>query len=106
MDNSNLNYLANPDGSVQVIQSQTQDEKETKNLGVFAEATFALTEAMRATLGARYDDTKVVVTEFFYDNPFSLCGTPIAVPHTFASRCRLHRAGHGERAAAAWRLDQ
>jgi outer membrane receptor protein involved in Fe transport len=78
LENSNLNYLANPDGSVKVIQSQTQDEKETTQLGVFAEATFALTEAMRATLGARYDDTKVVVTEFFYDNPFSLCGTPIA----------------------------
>jgi iron complex outermembrane receptor protein len=78
LENSNLNYLANPDGTVKVIQSQTQDEKETTQLGVFAEATFALTEAMRATLGARYDDTKVVVTEFFYDNPFSLCGTPIA----------------------------
>ena len=29
------------------------------------------------TLGARYDDTKVVVSEFFYDNPFALCGTPL-----------------------------
>jgi iron complex outermembrane receptor protein len=77
LDNSNLNFLANPDGSVRVVQTSTSDQKETKSLGAFAEATFSPVEAVRMTLGARYDDTKVSVTETFYNNLFSLCGTPI-----------------------------
>jgi outer membrane receptor protein involved in Fe transport len=77
LDNSNLNFLANPDGSVRVVQTSTSDQKKTESLGAFAEATFAPVESVRMTLGARYDDTKVSVTESFYNNLFSLCGTPI-----------------------------
>jgi len=77
LDNSNHNYLANPDGTELSVLSHTSDQKDTKDLGIFAEATIPLTAAMRITLGARYDDTKVVVSEFFFDNPFSLCGTPL-----------------------------
>jgi len=77
LDNSNHNYLAKPDETELVALSHTSDQKDTKNLGIFAEATFTLTDSMRMTLGARYDDTTVVVSEFFYDNPFALCGTPL-----------------------------
>jgi outer membrane receptor protein involved in Fe transport len=77
LDNSNLNFLANPDGSVRVVQTSTSDQKKTESIGAFAEATFAPIESVRMTLGARYDDTQVSVTEFFFANPFSLCGTPI-----------------------------
>ncbi len=78
LQNSNNNYLANPDGSAYGVLSTTDDQKDTKNLGVFAEATFALNESTRATLGARYDDTKMVVSETFFNNPFATCGTPSA----------------------------
>jgi outer membrane receptor protein involved in Fe transport len=77
LDNSNRNFLANPDGSERVVQTSTSDQKKTESLGAFAEATFAPVESVRMTLGARYDDTQVSVTEFFFDNPFSLCGTPL-----------------------------
>jgi outer membrane receptor protein involved in Fe transport len=77
LDNSNLNFLANPDGSVRVVQTSTSDQKKTESLGAFAEATFAPVESTRMTLGVRYDDTQVSVSEFFFENPFSLCGTPL-----------------------------
>lgn len=77
LDNSNHNYLANPDGTERVVLSDTSDQKETENLGFFAEATMPLTESMRMTLGARYDDTQVTVSEFLFDNPFALCGTTL-----------------------------
>ena len=75
--NSNHNYLSNPDGSEYVVQTDTTDHKETKSFGVFAEATAPLSDALRLTLGVRYDKTEVTTSESFYDNVFSLCGTPL-----------------------------
>jgi iron complex outermembrane receptor protein len=78
LDNSNHNYLAGPTGAELVVQSHTSDQKETKNLGYFAEATMPLVDSLRMTLGARYDDTQVTVSEFLYENMFSLCGTALS----------------------------
>jgi len=75
LENSNHNYLAGPAEAELVVQSHTNDQKETKNLGYFAEATVPLAATLRMTLGVRYDDTKVNVSEFLYENLFSLCGT-------------------------------
>jgi outer membrane receptor protein involved in Fe transport len=77
LDNTNHNALRNPDGTDKVVQTEAHDNKDTKSLGVFAEATFPVGSAARVTLGARYDDTKVQVTEFFYANPYSTCGTVV-----------------------------
>ena len=77
LDNSNRNFLVNANGSERVVQTSTSDQKKTQSLGAFAEATYSPAESVRMTLGARYDDTKVSVTEFFFENPFSLCGTPL-----------------------------
>lgn len=38
-------------------------EKETKNIGVFAEGTYTLTDTTRVTAGVRYDDTRLEVTQ-------------------------------------------
>jgi outer membrane receptor protein involved in Fe transport len=77
LDNSNRNFLVGSSGTELAVQSLTSDQKDTKALGYFAETTFPLAASMRMTLGARYDDTQVVVSEFFFDNPYSLCGTPL-----------------------------
>ena len=83
LENTNHNFLAAPDGSELVVQTHTEDEKETESLGFFAETTIPLTDSLRTTLGARYDDTQVTVTEFFYTNIYSLCGA--ALPPGFAA---------------------
>ena len=77
LHSTNHNYLAGPSGAELAVQSDTNDQKDTKNLGYFAEATLSLSDAMRVTLGARYDDTRVIVSESFFDNPYSLCGTAL-----------------------------
>ena len=77
LENSNRNFLVGSSGTELAVQTLTNDQRDTKNLGFFAEATIPLTASLRTTLGARYDDTKVVVSEFFFDNPYSLCGTPL-----------------------------
>lgn len=38
-------------------------EKNTRNVGVFAEGTYALTQTTRVTAGVRYDDTRLDVTQ-------------------------------------------
>lgn len=73
--NANHNYLANPDGTELAVLSDTRDTRDTKSLGYFAETTIPLTDSLRTTLGARYDDTQVVVSQFYFDNPYSPCGT-------------------------------
>ena len=80
--NSNHNFLVSPTGTELAVQTHTDDKKDTKSLGFFAETTISLTDSMRTTLGARYDDTQVLVNEFFYANVFSLCGAalPPGVP--------------------------
>ena len=74
LDNNNHNYLANASGSELAILSNSLDKKDTLNVGYFAETTIPLKDSLRITLGARYDDTKVVVSESFQDNPYALCG--------------------------------
>ena len=48
--------------------------KRTRDLGVFGEATFSFTDALRLTAGARYDETEVEISELF----ISRTGTPIS----------------------------
>jgi iron complex outermembrane receptor protein len=71
---SNRNYLTTQAGVDLVDLSLVDDQKDTKSLGVFAEATLPLTSSLRATVGARYDDTRVLTSEFSYTDIFSLCG--------------------------------
>jgi iron complex outermembrane receptor protein len=66
------NFDALDDGT---ILSTTDDAKDTRNVGVFAETTIPVTASTRVTLGVRYDDTKVVVSESYYDDVYALCGT-------------------------------
>lgn len=78
--NTNHNALVNADGSEHAVITDTQDKRDTKSLGYFAEGTYALTDSVRATVGARYDDTEVVVSEYFFNNPYAACGTYLAPP--------------------------
>ena len=57
------------------VLSDTDDNKDTQNLGYFAETTLPLGASTRMTLGARYDDTKVTTSEFFYNDAYATCGT-------------------------------
>ncbi|EIZ79797.1 TonB-dependent receptor, partial [Novosphingobium sp. Rr 2-17] len=72
------NFLVNGAGDEIALQSETTDKKDTRNIGAFAEATYAVNPSFRVTLGARYDDTKVTVSEYSYENQYSLCGTAVA----------------------------
>jgi iron complex outermembrane receptor protein len=76
LENFNHNYLTPNGGNVPL--SDTHDQKDTKNVGYFAEATMPLGASTRVTLGARYDDTKILVSEFLFDNTVALCGTALA----------------------------
>jgi iron complex outermembrane receptor protein len=79
--NSNHNFLENADGTEQAVLTDTKDKRNTTSLGLFAETTIALTTSLRTTLGVRYDDTKVVVSEDFFDlGPVATCGTPLVPP--------------------------
>jgi outer membrane receptor protein involved in Fe transport len=78
LDTSLRNFLANASNVEVALQSQTADQKNTKSIGAFAEATYAVTPDLRLTLGARYDDTKILFSETAYENPYSLCGTILA----------------------------
>ena len=75
---SNYNYFVGTDGAQVSALFDTIDRKDTKNLGFFAESTLSLTNAMRVTLGVRYDDTQVTVSEYYFQNPYGLCGTTAA----------------------------
>jgi iron complex outermembrane receptor protein len=76
--NANHNYLVNPTtGMEHAVLTDTKDERDTTSLGYFAETTISLTDSLRATLGARYDDTEVVVSEDFYSiGPRAICVAP------------------------------
>jgi iron complex outermembrane receptor protein len=62
------------------ITSESKDNRDTRNLGVFAETTIPFGQSLRMTLGARYDDTKIRVDEFLGDDRFQLCGNRIGAP--------------------------
>jgi iron complex outermembrane receptor protein len=85
--NTNHNFLENADGTEQAVVSDTKDKRNTKTLGFFAETTIPLSTSLRTTLGARYDNSEVVVSEDFFDlGPVATCGTPL-VPPPLAPLC-------------------
>jgi outer membrane receptor protein involved in Fe transport len=69
-------FLATPINSTSV--AVTDDQKDTKDLGLFGEMTFPLMSSLRATIGLRYDTTRVQTSEYFFNNPFAFCGTFLA----------------------------
>jgi iron complex outermembrane receptor protein len=77
--NNVIAQFESPAGVPGAITTQSNDWKDTQNLGYFAETTIPLNDSLRVTLGARYDDTKVVVSEFLYANDYQLCGNNIGV---------------------------
>jgi len=72
-------YVLNPSGGGRADLTDTEDHKSTRSLGYFAEATAPLGPSTRMTLGARYDDTRLTLNEFYYDNIYALCGTAVAI---------------------------
>jgi outer membrane receptor protein involved in Fe transport len=74
LENHNHNFLATSSGTELTILSDSQDLKDTLNKGIFAETTIPLGASLRMTLGARYDDTRAVVSEVFRNNPWGPCG--------------------------------
>jgi iron complex outermembrane receptor protein len=89
LETSLRNFLANASNTEVALQSQTADQKKTRDVGAFAEATYAFTPALRVTLGARYDDTKILFSETAYENPYSLCGTVLqgVLPPFLSASC-------------------
>jgi iron complex outermembrane receptor protein len=83
LHNTNHNALQTPSGEEQAVLSDTVDSKDTDDLGYFAETTIPLMSSLRMTLGARYDDTRVIVGEYFYDDAYGLCGTSFATTMPF-----------------------
>lgn len=58
------------------VLKEGEIQKETKNTGVFAEATYSLTDTTRITAGLRYDHTRVQTEETACsDIPFPNCST-------------------------------
>jgi iron complex outermembrane receptor protein len=77
LDATNDIYLGAPAPGSPVAFSNTVEEKDTRDLGFYGEMTFSPVSAMRATLGARYDSTRVLTTETFFNNPYAFCGTAL-----------------------------
>lgn len=48
--------------------------KDTRDLGIFSEATYSLTDALRITAGLRYDETDVETSETYTSNLNQLLG--------------------------------
>ena len=70
-------FLAAPDGGDLATLADTTDHKDTRDLGFFAETTIPVTASTRVTLGVRYDDSRVGVSEFYYDDVYGTCGTAV-----------------------------
>jgi iron complex outermembrane receptor protein len=68
-----------PSGVPGAVTSASSDVRDTQNLGAFAEATIPLTDSLRTTLGVRYDDTKVGVSESLLNNLYMNCGNNIGL---------------------------
>jgi len=88
----NHDYLVTPSGAEGAVLSDTNDKKDTLDKGLFAEATIPLGASARMTLGARYDDTNILISESFYDDLYFACGTslqnvPGAVPPPGPGSC-------------------
>ena len=80
LNNIGHSNYATPGGVTLATISDTNDQKDTKNLGYFAETTIPLGASTRMTLGARYDETRVLVSETLFSNPYQVCGTAIPAP--------------------------
>ncbi len=52
-------------------------KRRTRDLGVFAEATIPLTDALRITGGLRYDKTTINTSELYTSNLNVFCNTPL-----------------------------
>ena len=68
-------FLATPTNTVLADVSVTNDQKDTKDVGFFGETTFSPISSVRATLGVRYDATRVETSEYYYNDPYAFCGT-------------------------------
>jgi iron complex outermembrane receptor protein len=79
LNNSVLQQYETTAGALGPILSQSNDLKDTLNKGFFGEMTMPFTDSLRGTLGARYDDTDVVVNETLFQNDYMLCGNRIGV---------------------------
>jgi iron complex outermembrane receptor protein len=71
-------YLATSSNGVLASTAVTNDQKDTRDMGLFGETTFSPLSSVRVTLGARYDVTRVLTSEYFFNNPYAFCGTTIA----------------------------
>jgi outer membrane receptor protein involved in Fe transport len=60
------------------LLNKSATEKETSNVGVFGEMTYALQDNLRLTGGLRYDYTHVRMTQDYTNNLAYACNTPIA----------------------------
>jgi iron complex outermembrane receptor protein len=87
LNNIGHSNFATPSGETLATISDSNDQKDTKNVGYFAETTIPLNDSLRMTLGARYDDTRVLVSETLFSNPYMTCGTAIPVPPPMGATC-------------------
>jgi iron complex outermembrane receptor protein len=62
----NSNYFSDYPSSAE--GDDTAVSRLTRNLGVFGEATYPLTDSWRFTAGVRYDETKVSTTQTYVNN--------------------------------------
>lgn len=58
------------------LLSEGPTSRDTRNYGIFGEATYALTPANRLTLGARYDYTRVSTSQTYTQNLNFSCNLP------------------------------
>lgn len=58
----------------------SNETRDTTAYGIFAQATYPLTDTVRLTGGARYDKTKVAVTNEYSVGPFVTGGAPLPPP--------------------------
>jgi iron complex outermembrane receptor protein len=75
----NSNYNGPGNGTTCAFGGNTKyllyyaNHKKTSALGVFSEATYPITDALRVTGGLRYDYNKVVNREFYYAHGHAYC---------------------------------
>ena len=74
LKNINAVALYRADGTQAGSLFAFQDQRRTKNLGIFGEGTMAVTDALRLTVGVRYDDTRITIDEVYTDNQNKFCG--------------------------------
>ncbi|SFJ31829.1 Outer membrane receptor proteins, mostly Fe transport [Caulobacter sp. UNC279MFTsu5.1] len=78
---SNRNVWESSDG----LLFSADIDRKTRDLGVFAEATVPVTQALRLTGGLRWDKTTVTTAEVYSSNLSVFCNTPLG----FVSGCAV-----------------